>query len=133
MELTRSAIIAEWPCETGLEKWANHASIKYNMSDKSVRNYPCRRINDYELCKSRRCHDRTDSEWNAIEPLLPAASKGRPWADHRTTLNGVLYWAATGVPWRDLPERFGKWQTVYERFVRWRRDGTCRPRPTTGA
>ena len=39
-------------------------------------------------------------------------------------MNGVLYWAATGVQWRDLPEGFGPWQTVYERFRRWRDDGT---------
>ena len=34
-------------------------------------------------------------------------------------LNGILYWLNTGVPWRDLPERFGPWQSVYSRFRAW--------------
>jgi transposase len=71
-----------------------------------------------------RRHELTDEEWDLIRPLLPPPSKGRHWADHRTVISGVLYWAATGVPWRDLPTRFGPWQTVYERFRRWRDDGT---------
>jgi transposase len=72
----------------------------------------------------RRRHELTDAEWELIAPLMPPPSRGRAWADHRTIINGVLYWAATGVPWRDLPERFGPWQTVYERFRRWQQDGT---------
>ena len=72
---------------------------------------------------SRR-HGLTDPEWELIKPLMPPPSRGRAWADHRRTVSGVLYWAATGVPWRDLPERFGPWQTVYERFRRWQADGT---------
>jgi transposase len=72
---------------------------------------------------SRR-HELTDAEWALIRPLMPPPSRGRAWADHRTVLSGVLYWAATGIQWRDLPERFGPWQTVYERFRRWQQDGT---------
>src|SRR5262245_25560653 len=72
---------------------------------------------------SRR-HELTDAEWGLIKPLMPPPSRGRAWADHRTTVSGVLYRAATGVPWRDVPERFGPWQTVYERFRRWQKDGT---------
>ncbi len=71
-----------------------------------------------------RRHELTDDQWALVEPHMPARSRGRAWADHRTTLSGVLYWAATGVQWRDLPERYGPWQTVYERFRRWRDDGT---------
>lgn|SRR5512135_1918882 len=72
-----------------------------------------------------RRHELTDAEWKKIESLLPA--NGRPggqWADHRRVINGVLYRARTGVPWRDLPERYGLWQTVYERHRRWSADGT---------
>ena len=69
-------------------------------------------------------HELTDAEWALVEPHLPARSKGRAWADHRRTINGVLFWASTGIQWRDLPDRFGPWQTVYERFRRWRDDGT---------
>ena len=71
-----------------------------------------------------RRHELTDAEWSLLAPHLPPPSRGRAWADHRTVINGVLYWAATGVQWRDLPDRFGPWQTVYERFRRWRDDGT---------
>ncbi|MGV9452671.1 IS5 family transposase [Streptomyces sp. NPDC003635] len=72
-----------------------------------------------------RRHELTDAQWQRIEPLLPA--NGRPggqWADHRTVVNGVLFRARTGVPWPDLPERYGPWQTVYERHRRWSADGT---------
>jgi transposase len=69
-------------------------------------------------------HELTDAEWALVKDLLPPNGRGRRWADHRTVINGVLFWQATGVPWRDLPERYGPWQTVYERFTRWRADGT---------
>ncbi len=69
-------------------------------------------------------HELTDAQWAPVEPHMPGPSRGRRWADHRTTVNGVRYWAATGVQWRDLPDRYGPWQTVYERFRRWRDDGT---------
>jgi transposase len=46
-------------------------------------------------------------------------------AAHRQVVNGILWKLRTGAPWRDLPEqRYGPWQTCYDRFVRWRRDGT---------
>lgn len=60
-----------------------------------------------------------------MEPLLPTCrGRGRPWADHRTVINGVLHRVRTGVPWRDLPEQFGKWKTIYNRHRRWSGDGT---------
>ena len=69
-------------------------------------------------------HELTDAQWKKIESLLPVNGKpGGQWADHRTIISGVLYRARTGVPWRDLPERFGSWQTVYERHRRWSADG----------
>ncbi|CAM5307834.1 Transposase OS=Streptomyces griseomycini OX=66895 GN=FHS37_007694 PE=4 SV=1 [Streptomyces griseomycini] len=72
-----------------------------------------------------RRHELTDAQWRKIKPLLPG--NGRPggqWADHRRVINGVLFRARTGVPWPDLPERYGPWQTVYERHRRWSADGT---------
>jgi transposase len=72
-----------------------------------------------------RRHELTDQAWGEIAPLLPA--NGRPggqWANHRQVLNGILWKLSTGVPWRDLPERYGPWQTCYERFRRWQADGT---------
>jgi len=67
----------------------------------------------------------SDTAWAAIETLLPlGARRGRPWEDHRKVISGIFWKVRTGAPWRDLPERYGPWQTCYDRFVRWRRDGT---------
>ena len=51
------------------------------------------------------------------------ARKGRPPRDRRTLLNGIFWILQTGAPWRDLPERLGRWQTVYQHFAKWRREG----------
>ncbi len=61
-----------------------------------------------------------------IEPLLPDATprRGGRWRDHRQVVNGVVWRARTGCPWRDLPPGYGPWQTVYERHRRWSGDGT---------
>jgi transposase len=72
-----------------------------------------------------RRHELTDQAWAEIAPLLPAGGRpGGQWAEHRRVVNGILWKLATGVPWRDLPERYGPWQTCYERFRRWQADGT---------
>ena len=59
----------------------------------------------------------------AVGPAVAAPATGRPARDHRLIVNGILWRLATGVPWRDLPERYGPWQTVYSRFRRWQRAG----------
>lgn len=59
-----------------------------------------------------------------IEPLLAPPRMGRPVRDRRQVVNGVLWKLSTGAAWRDLPERYGPWKTVYERFRRWSADGT---------
>lgn len=66
-----------------------------------------------------------DKQWKRLEPLLPAQKPktGRPNNDHRTVINGILWVLRTGAPWRDLPERYGKWTTVSSRFYRWRKAG----------
>ena len=67
----------------------------------------------------------TDKAWEHIAPLLPEnGGRGGQWQDHRRVVNGILWKLRTGAPWRDLPSRYGSWQTCYDRFVRWRRDGT---------
>ena len=67
----------------------------------------------------------TDKAWKQIEPLLPKnGRRGRQWQDHRRVINGILWKVRTGAPWRDLSSRYGPWQTCYDRFSRWRRDGT---------
>jgi transposase len=67
----------------------------------------------------------TDAAWAVLAPLLPPNGKrGGQWLDHRRVINGILWKLRTGAPWRDLPDRYGPWQTCYDRLVRWRRDGS---------
>ena len=68
----------------------------------------------------------SDGLWDVIKPVLPDSSgrRGRPWNDHRCTLEGVVWRYRTGSPWRDLPVQFGAWQSVWERHRRWSADGT---------
>jgi transposase len=67
-------------------------------------------------------HEVTDEQWEVIQAILPkrTAKTGRPPSDSRLMLNGILWILRTGSPWRDLPERFGPWQTVYDHFAKWR-------------
>ena len=72
-----------------------------------------------------RRHDLTDDEWVRLVPLLPAHPRqGHRWNDHRRVLDGIFFRTRTGCPWRDLPDRFGHWKTVYHRHRRWSADGT---------
>src|SRR6476620_12492356 len=72
-----------------------------------------------------RRHELSEAQWASLAPLLPPqkAKRGRPSRDHRTLLNGILWKIRTGAPWRDVPERYGPWQTLYGRFRRWAADG----------
>ena len=69
----------------------------------------------------RRRHELTDEQWVQIRDLLPGkeGDPGRTGSDNRQFVNAVLWVARTGAPWRDLPERFGKWNSVFQRFRRW--------------
>ena len=71
--------------------------------------------------------DLTNEQWEQIAPhLAPEKPKtGRPAKEHRQVLNGILWVLRTGAPWRDLPQRYGKWTTIYSRFQRWRKNGVC--------
>jgi transposase len=75
-----------------------------------------------------RRYELSDRQWDRIAPWCSrrprARGPGRPPTDHRPILNGILWVLHTGAPWRDLPERYGPWSTVFRRFNRWRRDGT---------
>jgi transposase len=70
-------------------------------------------------------HELTDEQWASVESHVPlsTARTGRPARDRRTLLNGIFWILCTGAPWRDLPERFGPWQTVYDHFRKWRKSG----------
>jgi transposase len=65
----------------------------------------------------------TEAAWAAVAPLLPAQGRcGGQWRDHRQVINGILWKLRTGAPWRDVPERYGPWQTCADRLYRWRRE-----------
>lgn len=67
----------------------------------------------------------SDDQWERVSALLPGKPGGpdRSGADNRLFLEAVLWLARTGSPWRDLPERFGLWNTAWQRFRRWARGG----------
>jgi transposase len=66
-----------------------------------------------------------DDPWARIAHLLPGreGDPGVTAKDNRRFVNAVLWIARTGAPWRDLPERFGNWNSVWRRFDRWSRKG----------
>ncbi|MGW7189508.1 IS5 family transposase [Streptomyces sp. NPDC054838] len=70
-----------------------------------------------------RRHELTDAEWELLAPLIPKADRGRPRAEDRRVINGMVHKIRTGVSWRDLPERYGSWKSVYTRFRRYAIDG----------
>ena len=67
--------------------------------------------------------DLSDAEWSVISPLLPNKPRGVPRTDDRRVLNGIFWTLRTGSPWRDLPERYGPYTTVYNRYNRWAKAG----------
>jgi transposase len=66
--------------------------------------------------------DLTDAEWELVGPLL-SAERGRRGHENRRHLDGILWRAREGARWRAIPERYGKWNTVWRRFARWRELG----------
>ncbi len=71
-----------------------------------------------------RRHALSDKDWQRLEHILDASRPGpKPKIGDREFINAVLYRAKTGIPWRDLPERFGPWKSVYNRFNRWSQAG----------
>ena len=75
-----------------------------------------------------RRYEISEPQWTRIAPLLPHRTHhgqaGHPFNDLRPIVNGILWILHTGAPWRDLPERYGPWETVFRCFNRWRADGT---------
>jgi transposase len=63
----------------------------------------------------------TDRQWSLIEPLClgKASDPGRSGIDNRMFIEGILWIARTGSPWRDLPPEFGKWNTAFRRYRDW--------------
>jgi transposase len=73
--------------------------------------------------------DLTDEEWGLLEPLLPTQRKAAR-VDDRRVMNAIFYVLRTGMPWRDLPERYGLYTTAYNRFNRWSRRGIWKRVPS---
>ncbi len=73
-----------------------------------------------------RRYEISDYQWEQIQELFPqkVGGKGRPPKPARQMLNGIFWILYSGASWRDLPERYGPWKTVYDRFSKWRKDGT---------
>ena len=72
-----------------------------------------------------RRHELTDEQWALLRDMFaPSPARGRPRRDLRQVLNAIFWLLRTGAPWRDLPERYGPWQSSYHWFNHWRRDGT---------
>jgi transposase len=92
------------------------------------RGFPLRRDRDSRLENGSQPWTETSSTtraWALLAPFLPPirGRACRPATDNRRVLEGIFWIARTGSPWRDLPERFGKWNTVWRRFTRWRDAG----------
>lgn len=70
-----------------------------------------------------RRHELTDKEWESLQPLVVQDRGRRSKRGDREFINAVVWIAKTGAPWRDLPEQFGCWKTVYNRFNEWSKRG----------
>ena len=77
--------------------------------------------------------DLSEVEWRVLQELLPPerGRRGRPPLDRQATINGILWRLRTGAPWRDVPERYGNWNSIARCFRRWCRNGTWEAVATT--
>ena len=70
-------------------------------------------------------HELSESQWRLVESVLtPNGKRSGQWRSHRELLDAMFWKLNTGCGWWDLPERYGPWQSVYDHFSRWERDGT---------
>jgi putative transposase len=67
----------------------------------------------------------SDADFDRLAPLVPGrpGTRGRSGDDDRRFLDAVVWIARTGAPWRALPPELGRWNSVFQRFNRWSRDG----------
>lgn len=74
-------------------------------------------------------YELTDEQWEQLRDLLPPekAGKGRAFKSNRLMLDGILYWMKSGVNWKDLPERYGRYKCVSDRLRLWVRTGVWPP------
>lgn len=99
------------------------------MKDKLPKGYwetPSNQSNEVIEMTAQRRYELTDEEWERIKGYFPereAGQKGRPRNEDRPILNGILWAVRSGAAWKDLPEWYGAWSTVYSRFVQWQEEG----------
>lgn len=72
--------------------------------------------------------DLIDEQWKIVASILPPDpiredKRGRPWSEQRKVFNGILWILRTGAPWKDMPTRYGPYQTAHRRFQNWVRSG----------
>lgn len=81
-------------------------------------------VAEYVAPEDLQRHELTNEQWLLIRDLIPKPPnrRGRP-RSSRQVLNGMLWILRTGAPWRDLPEKYGPFQTAWRRFQRWREAG----------
>ena len=77
-----------------------------------------------EVLMSSRRHELTDMEWQLLKQVLPTGRPGPVRKDDRRIMNGIFFVLRSGIPWRDLPERYGPYTTCFNRYNRWSKDGT---------
>lgn len=71
--------------------------------------------------------DVSPRQWHVLKAILPPNPRiGRPFRDHHQVINGIVWRLKNGTPWHAIPNEYGPWQTCYDRFRRWERDGTWR-------
>src|ERR1051325_2582697 len=68
-------------------------------------------------------HELTDVQWKLVERFIPTRRGPRSLHGDRNLVNAVMWSLKTGAPWRDIPERYGSWKSVYTRFDRWSKRG----------
>jgi transposase len=79
----------------------------------------------YHVCREWTVRaDRRGVHEDRAATAVDGAAARRAVGDHRQVINGILFRVRSGVPWRDVPERYGPWKTLYKRFARWEADGT---------
>ena len=73
---------------------------------------------------SSRRHELTDHEWQLLKQFLPTGRPGLVRKNDRRVMNGIFFVLRSGIPWRNLPDRYGPYTTCFNRYNRWSKDGT---------
>jgi hypothetical protein len=104
---------------------AHQASARNGHRRRRARQTPPAATREPRIVALRETVALNDEGWERILPRLPPQKPaiGRPAHDHRAILEGILWIARTGAPWREVPTEFGPWETIHSRYRRWRKEG----------